>query len=571
MKCTAETLIVAGLALGAVVLLAMLVSIWRGITARNILKRARQQLLERDSELHMLVATNQQLVQESHQRDLKQGALDSGISNLKQRLQERDRHINQLTRDHQSLNASHNLLREELARSNVDTRGYTVALEQARLQMQDKLTELKLLKTELAELNSRYSTLLNEHTELQTQQREREDRHTEQMGLLNDTRENLKKDFENLANRIFEDKGKSFTATSKDSLEALLQPFREQIVGFQSRINEVHSESIKGHTALEKEIQKVLDVGLEMNSQASNLTVALKGDKKTTGNWGEAQLERTLELAGLQPGDHYEAQASFRDEKGKRKLPDFVVKLPDEKNLVIDSKVSLVDYDRAIAADTDEARTEALNAHALAVRNHIDDLSSKDYSNLPGIGSPDFVLMFMPIEPAYIEAMKHNKGLFNYGYKKGVVMVSHTTLMPILRTVANLWMVEQSSKEAKEISSRAGDIYNQVCLVAERLHKLGNTLRAANNHYNDTVKGLVGKQGLHGKVERFQQLSNRASKEMAVLDPIHDDIENDRLESVTNINAIEARPSLHDTSNPGAPVDELNDLEVGENISVQGE
>ena len=350
---------------------------------------------------------------------------------------------------------------------------------------------------------------------------------------MNETRENLKKEFENLANKIFEDKGKSFTTTSQASLEVLLKPFREQITGFQTRINEVHSESIKGNTALEKEIQKVLEVGLEMNSQASNLTVALKGDKKAVGNWGEAQLERTLELAGLQAGEHYEAQAVYRDGEGKRKLPDFIIKLPDNKNLIIDSKVSLIDYDRAIGATTDEERVDALNAHAQAVRNHIDDLASKDYANLPGIGSPDFVLMFMPIEPAYIEAMKHNKGLFNYGYQKGVVMVSHTTLMPILRTVANLWMVEHSNQEAKEISSRAGDIYNQVCLVADRLHKLGNTLKAANNHYNDAVTGLAGKQGLHGKVERFQLLSTRANKDMAVLEPIHDDIENGRLESVT--------------------------------------
>jgi DNA recombination protein RmuC len=289
-----------------------------------------------------------------------------------------------------------------------------------------------------------------------------------------------------------------------------------------------------------------------MNSQANNLTVALKGDKKTAGNWGEAQLERTLELAGLQAGEHYESQAAYRDEEGKRKHPDFVITLPDSKSLVIDSKVSLVDYDRAIAAETDEERTEALNAHAQAVRNHIDDLSSKDYANLPGIGSPDFVLMFMPIEPAYIEAMKHNKDLFNYGYQKGVVMVSHTTLMPILRTVANLWMIEQSNQEAKEISSKAGDIYNQVCLVADRLHKLGNTLKAANNHYNDTVTGLIGKQGLHGKVDRFQQLSTKANKEMAALEPIHEEIESDRLEAVIDDpeNESEPRQLEKDVSSP---------------------
>ena len=381
---------------------------------------------------------------------------------------------------------------------------------------------------------------------LETQLSERARQHAEQVALLNENREALKGEFENLANKIFEDKGRSFTTTSKESLESLLKPFREQISGFQKRVNEVHSESIKGNTNLESEIRKVLEIGLQMNDQASNLTLALKGDKKTAGNWGEAQLERTLELAGLQSGDHYDAQASFRDDEGKRKLPDFVIKLPDGKHLVIDSKVSLVDYDRAIAAETDGQRTEALNAHAQAVRNHIDDLAKKDYANLPNLGSPDFVLMFMPIEPAYIEAMKHNRDLFNYGYNKGVVMVSHTTLMPILRTVANLWMVEQSNTEAREISGRAGEIYNQVCTVAERLHKLGNTLKAASNHYNETVTGLVGKQGLHGKVERFQQLSAKANKEMTTLDPIHNDIENDRLALVIDNGEGDVPPVLEE-------------------------
>jgi DNA recombination protein RmuC len=468
MPLTDENLIVIAAAIAATVLTALFISIWQGISSRRALARALKQLRTRE---------------------------------------------------------------EELAETRAELRGQSVALDQARLQLQGKQAEHNSQKAELAALNTQLNTALKEHAQLETQQREREDRHLEQIELLNETRENLKKEFENLANKIFEDKGKSFTSTSQASLETLLKPFREQITGFQTRINEVHSESLKGNTALEKEIQKVLEVGLEMNSQASNLTVALKGDKKTAGNWGEAQLERTLELAGLQAGEHYETQAAYRDEKGKRKLPDFVIKLPDSKSLVIDSKVSLVDYDRAIGADTEEEQTEALNAHAQAVRNHIDDLSTKDYANLPGIGSPDFVLMFMPIEPAYIEAMKHNKDLFNYGYQKGVVMVSHTTLMPILRTVANLWMIEQGNQEAKEISSRAGDIYNQVCLVAERLQKLGNTLRAANNHYNETVTGLVGKQGLYGKIERFQQVSTKANKEMVALEPIHDEIDDDRLET----------------------------------------
>ena len=442
------------------------------------------------------------------------------------------------------LGASNDQLKAELAEARSHMRGLEVELEQNRARLHDSVNQVNRITEEFARTTHKYNALQNDHVRLETEHRERQDRHAEQVQLLNDARDNLKREFENLANRIFEDKGKSFTTTSRESLEALLKPFREQIVGFQTRINEVHSESLRGHTALEKEIQKVLEVGLEMNSQATNLTSALKGDKKTTGNWGEAQLQRTLELAGLQAGEHYDAQASFKDEQGRRKLPDFVIRLPDGKNLIIDSKVSLVDYDRAISAESDEERGRALNAHAQAVRNHIDDLASKDYVNLAGVGSPDFVLMFMPIEPAYIEAMKHNKDLFNYGYKKGVIMVSHTTLMPILRTVANLWMIEQSNQEAREISSRAGDIYNQVCLVAERLHKLGNTLKAANNHYNDTVRGLAGQQGLYGKIERFQQLSTRANKEMAALEPIHTDIENDRLEaSGSNTDADESPPS----------------------------
>ena len=432
----------------------------------------------------------------------------------------------------QQLSSENEKLQLQLAMAERRVSAQDAELEQGAITYRDSVQQLNKLEQQVDEISHRYHDLQNEHTRLKTQQQERQSQHEEQIQLLNEARQNLKQEFQLLANKIFEDKGKNFTSTNKESLESLLKPFREQISGFQSRINEVHTESVKGHTALEAEIKKVLEVGLEMNSQATNLATALKGDKKTTGNWGEAQLERTLELAGLLPGDHYETQASFTDGEGKRRLPDFVIKLPDNKSLVIDSKVSLVDYDRAISAETEEQQLEALKAHAQAVRKHIDDLSSKDYSNLPGLDSPDFVLMFMPVEPAYIEAMKHNKELFNYGYQRQVVMVSHTTLMPILRTVANLWMIDQSNREAREISARAGEIYNQVCLVAERLHKLGNTLKSANNHYNQAVKGLAGQQGLHGKVERFRQLSSKASKNLVDLEPLHSDLELEKLEAI---------------------------------------
>lgn len=342
----------------------------------------------------------------------------------------------------------------------------------------------------------------------------------------------LKAEFQQLANQILEEKGKSLAHSSQTSLEALLQPLREQITGFQQRVNQVHDETLRGNVSLGMEIKQVMQMGLQISAQANSLASALKGDKKTTGNWGEVQLERTLQLAGLMPKDHYEAQPAFKDQEGNRRQPDFIVKLPDQKHLIIDSKVSLVDYDRAIAATTDDEIQLALDAHVKAVRNHIDDLSKKDYSNLIGMRSPSFVLMFMPIEPAYIEAMKHHQDLFNYGYQRNVILTSHTTLMPILKTVANLWMVARSNEQAHELSTRAGEIFNQVSRVAERLKRLGATLDTVSRQYNDTVRAVAGQQGLYGKVARFGELSAKANSALPEIPPLHVDFESERLELV---------------------------------------
>jgi DNA recombination protein RmuC len=349
---------------------------------------------------------------------------------------------------------------------------------------------------------------------------------------LDDNRKRLTVEFENLANRILDDKARAFDKTNKNSLESLLKPFREQVEGFQKRINDVHSESVKGNALLEGEIRKVLEVGLKIGSDAQNLTDALKGDSQKRGSWGETQLEKTLQMSGLLETSHYEKQTSFVDAEGKRKQTDFLIKLPDDKHIVIDSKVSLVAYDRAVAAENDEQLERALKDHIKSVKRHIDDLQSKDYSNLIGIRSPSFVLMFMPIEPAYIEALKYEKDLFSYGYERNIVMVSHTTLIPILRTVSNLWSMERSTREARELGNQAGDIYNQVCAVAERLGRLGSSLQAANNHFNLTAKALTGRQGLHGKVERFAEVSSKVTKSMPELEPLHSDLQTENLQLV---------------------------------------
>lgn len=343
-------------------------------------------------------------------------------------------------------------------------------------------------------------------------------------------RRQLKLEFENLANRILEDKTRSFDKTNKTALESLLKPFREQVEGFQKRINDVHSESLKGNAALESEIKKVLEVGLKIGSDAQNLTEALKGDSQRRGSWGETQLEKTLQMSGLVEHDHYQKQTAMKDAEGRRKQTDFLIKLPGDKHIVIDSKVSLAAYDRAVAAETDEQLERALAEHVRAVKRHIDDLQGKDYTNLAGIRSPGFVLMFMPIEPAYIEALKYEKDLFSYGYERGIVMVSHTTLIPILTTVANLWSMERSTREARELGDRAGDIYNQVRKVADNLNRMGASLSAVNSHFESTAKSLTGRQGLRGKVERFGKMSSKVKEKIPEIKPLANEIQPEKLE-----------------------------------------
>lgn len=414
---------------------------------------------------------------------------------------------------------------------------------------QEQLAELKQTlaqkEAQWLEQQNRYQSLSNEHTELQTSLKEKEEHFKQQLKQLTDAEAALTKEFENIANKVFEQKNKSFTEASQNSLGQILKPLGEQIERFEKRVNEVHDASTKGNANLSNELSKVLEIGLQMSKEASNLTSALKGDSQKRGAWGEAQLRRTLEMSGLVEGDHYDDQSSFKDADGKTKRTDFLVKLPDGKHIIIDSKVTLDAYDRLVSAESPEAHALAMKDHLQAVRNHIDDLAKKDYTNVIGVRSPNFVLMFMPIEPAYIEALKSDKGLFEYGYKKGIVLVSHTTLIPILRTVSNLWMIARSNEEARKISEHAGDIYNQVCLVSERLEKLGNSLNAVSSHYNDTVTALVGKQGLHGKVRRFEDVSIKISRSLPDLEHKHIDFD---VEKLSAIESPENMPQLPDQS-----------------------
>jgi DNA recombination protein RmuC len=459
-------------------------------------------------------------------------------------------------------------LDERLRDAQVDAAGLRGELEQLRLQAEEQARKSERLTVE-------HERLGREHAAIEARLASEKSNSAQQIALLEQSREQLRIEFENLANRIFEERGRQLTTQNQQSLESLLKPFGEQIHRFQSRINEVHTQTVRGNESLAGELRNLMGVGMKMSDQAENLAKALKGDKKTAGNWGEIQLERTLQLAGLERGTHYEAQASFTDAEGRRRLPDFVVKLPDGKHLVIDSKVSLVAYDQAVAAETDEERDEALKAHVQALKRHIDDLAGKDYSGLGAIDSPELVFMFMPIEAAYIEALKYNRELFNEGYRKNIVMVSHTTLLPMLRTVASLWIAYRSNQEARAISEMAGEIYNKVCLVGQRLEDMGKTLNTATDKYNKTVTALVGKQGLYGKVERFKGTASNLKGDLPPLEEQHPTLEHDRLGQLTSREdtapAPGRNPAVRTGTGPGSRSDTESEAKSGSGSSTISE
>lgn len=504
------------------------------ISARR--KRDSQELQQ---DINKIIEDFNQLLSKFEASQLAKSQLEQAVvkyqtnaEGLQVRLIERDEKLGYLQKELDEEQARHNEISEKITALKERFGIASAQAESLEKQLEHSQSNFYRKEQENRELVEKLAALSQEFTELKTTLAEKEKNFAEQQQNIEQSKQQLSTEFQNLANRILEEKSRSFSQSNQTALDSLLKPFREQIEGFQKRVNEIHSESLKGNAGLEAEIKKVLDIGLNMSQQADNLASALKGEKKTLGNWGEVQLAHALQSAGLIEGEHYEAQAHFKDSEGKHNYPDFILNLPDKKHLIIDSKMSLVAYESAVNSDDEILRQSKLREHIKAIKNHIDDLSRKDYSNLIGMRSPNFVLMFIAVEPAYIEAMKMDPSLFNYGYEKNVIIVSHTTLMPILRTVANLWRIERGNEEAREISARAGEIYNQICVVAERLGKLGSTLSTVSSHYNNTVTALVGQQGLVGKVERFKDLSAKANKTMPNVELLHNDVEVERLQVV---------------------------------------
>ncbi len=320
---------------------------------------------------------------------------------------------------------------------------------------------------------------------------------------------------------------------AQKSIQQILQPFKEQLNQFHRRVNDINTQSMMGQASLQQQVQQMMQANIKMGEDAQQLAQALKGNKKVLGNWGELQLETALEHAGLQKEVNYFTQPHFKNQQGERLIPDVVVALPEGRQLIIDSKVSLAAYQQAVAEANSQRVERYLKQLVKDVRAHVDDLARKDYAGLPDIQSVGFVMMFMPIEAAYVEALRQDEELFQYAYAKGVVLVSQTSLLPTLRTVANVWMLSNSHRELQEIGDRAVDTYNQLVTVAEHLSRLGTALNNANKVYNQAMTSFAGQQGLVSKLDKFQRLSAKSVKVMPELGGIDIVAETDKLQSLS--------------------------------------
>lgn len=333
---------------------------------------------------------------------------------------------------------------------------------------------------------------------------------------LNEAKEALTSQFKNLANDILEDKSKRFTEQNAANLDALLKPLQTKLTEFKEQVNNSYGNEARERFALKSEIERLANLNLRMSDEARSLTQALKGDAKIQGNWGELVLESILESSGLRKGEEYVVQDSHTQSDGSRLQPDVVIKLPEGRSLVVDSKVSITAYARHTEATDSVAAEQELAAHIQSLRQHIQGLSGKNYSALYGAGSVDFVLMFVPIEPAFLLALKTAPNLYQEALSKNIVLVCPSTLMATLRTVAHLWRQDHQNRNALEIAKQCGILYDKFVGFVDDLEKLGQRLDQAQSSYHDAFNKLkTGKGNLIRAAEKVRELGVKPNKNLS--------------------------------------------------------
>jgi DNA recombination protein RmuC len=330
---------------------------------------------------------------------------------------------------------------------------------------------------------------------------------------VEELQEKFTKEFENLANKILEEKSNKFTAQNKENLKIILNPLQEKIKIFEDKVDKTHKESIDYHAALRQQILGLKELNQQMSKETLNLTKALKGDNKMQGNWGELVLERVLEKSGLEKDREYFVQQSFTNDDGKRVLPDVVIHLPDNKKMIVDSKVSLTAYEQFVNEDDDTSKAQFLKEHIASLKRHIEQLSEKKYEDIYQIESPDFVLLFIPIEPAFAVAINSDNHLYNKAFEKNIVIVTPSTLLATLRTIDSMWNNEKQQKNAIEIARQAGALYDKFQGLLSDLITIGKRIDDSKKEYSNAMNKLVdGRGNLITSIEKLKKMGAKAKK-----------------------------------------------------------
>ena len=407
-----------------------------------------------------------------------------------------------------------------MAKSRSNTTNSSEADLQNKLQLAEErygmiAKELTEVKPELSTERNKSLALSNQLTKVETEHKNLQSKLEDQKAELEKLNERFAHEFKNLANEIFEEKSKKFTEQNKTNIHDLLNPLKEKIGEFQKKVEDSNKEGAERNASLVTQIKHLSDLNKQITKEAENLTKALKGDSKAQGNWGEVILERILEKSGLEKGREYETQVSETGDDGKRYQPDVVIRLPDNKHVIVDSKVSLTAYERFVNEENEADKLVQLKLHINSIKTHIKGLSEKSYQNLYGLDGLDFVLLFIPIEPAFTLAVQHDQDLFNDAYSRNIVIVSPTTLIATLRTIASIWKQEYQNKNAIEIARQGGALYDKFQSFTEDLISIGKHLNGTQKAYQESMKNLSeGSGNLVKRAEGLKKLGAKASKQM---------------------------------------------------------
>lgn len=376
------------------------------------------------------------------------------------------------------------------------------------------------LRQELSARQAEATTLVRETERLRAEADNTAERLAEQRKEITALHEELNKEFRLLANEIFDDKSRRFAQLNEERLQTILDPLKENLNKFEKKIDETYNQETREKAALRKELEQIININRQMSDDAQKLTDALKGDKKMQGNWGEMQLEQILEKSGLEQGVHYTKQGAYQNEEGERVIPDYVIHLPQGKNYIIDSKVSLVNYERFFNAEGDEQKAYYFNEMVRDIKKHIDGLSKKSYHTLTN--TPDFVFMYFAFESALFAALQREAGLFDYAFKRNIILVSTTTLLASLRTVSFIWTQEKQRQNITEIAKLGGQLYDKFVGFLENMTKVGKSLESAKDTYQDAMNQLIKTNAngsynagtIVGQAEALRRLGATPSKQI---------------------------------------------------------